>query len=145
MPRYLPLASDETLVELAEIVQEGLLQNPGSCQAAIAQGGNWLAVGKSGSAELEHITELMGQMITTGATQPRLVEREREQVARSIGTVLPGLDAKHGEDLRILNSREAMAADPATACRVLPDFFQSILQLPPSQSGPVFRVMLSPS
>lgn len=139
LSEYLTVASNQTLVEIAQFTSETVFQNQSSCKSYIVNRDFMQFV--TSADDSDRVMQILGQVVETGATEPVQLSQQQQSIRPTVQSILPALKSKHGEDVGILASPAAMAADPDKACAVLPDFYQALLQRTPAESGPVFRFM----
>ena len=78
----------------------------------------------------------------SSAERPQPVPREAD-VAADLQLVIAELEDKHPADVALLQQLQSPTVDDAKACAVVASFYETILQLPPDNSGKLLRYLLS--
>lgn len=143
LPKYLPVASDEALIDFAEVVNTTVLDNPDICQAYLAQG----SVPSNTSltdTQQQNFDEIMADVIKTGAENPTNLTTEDINLSQTaLDDVITDLQATHGEDLAILANLKDENVDKQKACTIVSDLYEGILELPAEQSAMALRLIFS--
>lgn len=140
--KYLPVASDEVLLDFVEVWNDTVFDNPEACQGFLATGSvsstSWT------DTEQQAFDEMMADVIKTGAESPTNLTTENVNLAQtSLNAIITDLQTVHGEDLNIMANLKDENIDRQKACTILSDLYDGILELPAERSSMTLRLVLA--
>ena len=84
----------------------------------------------------------MGEIIRSAATQKHRPPQEKE-IERQRAGVLKSLARRYGDDVQMLVDPELGKTNKAKMCQLTYALYETILELPEQESGPLLRFMFA--
>jgi len=148
LQRYLPHASDDSLVDFMKILIDEMNQlgsvSGELCYALLFPQNSGMVDYSRHLAQATQEAErnAMAKVIETAATNPQAIPSEK-QVTEDLTAVTSRLVRRYGNDVALLADAQSAAADKTKTCRMTAALYSEVLTLPRGQSANLLRFMLA--